>query len=148
MITLRRMLERDVEEVTQIEGSVVEFPWSYGIFRDCIKVGYDCWVFEDQDEIIGYGLLSIGAGEAHILNICIRPDRQRNGLGTRMMKHLMQRADELKAQSVYLEVRASNKGAFDLYQDIGFSVIGRRKDYYPHKNGREDAIVLELCFRS
>lgn len=147
-VNIRRMTQDDVFAVVQIEEAVVDFPWTYGIFSDCVKVGYDCWVVEHDSEVIGYGLLSMGDREAHVLNICIIPPMQRRGIGWQLMNHLLERARTLKAQSVYLEVRASNEGAYDLYQKLGFSVIGHRKDYYPHKEGREDAIVLELCFEA
>ena len=140
------MQQKDIEGVMAIEEVVCDFPWTYSIFSDCMKVGYSCWVLEDQEEIVGYGLLSVAANEGHILNLCIKPERQRQGLGRRMMQHLIEQAKKLEAQSVYLEVRVSNHGAFDLYQQLGFSVIGHRKDYYPHIDGREDALVLELIF--
>ncbi len=151
MIIIREMRQADVESVMAIETVVCEFPWTYGIYSDCIKVGYSCWVLEDEGghepEIVGYGLFSMAANEAHILQLCIKPDRQRQGLGRRMMKHLLETAKNSGASSVYLEVRLSNHGAFDLYQSLGFTVIGHRKDYYPATNGREDAIVLELSFK-
>lgn len=146
MTIIRAMQQKDIEGVMAIEEVVCDFPWTYSIFSDCMKVGYSCWVLEDQEEIAGYGLLSVAANEGHILNLCIKPERQRQGLGRRMMQHLIEQAKKLEAQSVYLEVRVSNHGAFDLYQKLGFSVIGHRKDYYPHIDGREDALVLELIF--
>ena len=86
----------------------------------------------------------MAANEAHILNLCIKPERQRQGLGIRMMHHLIEQAKKLKADSVYLEVRISNQGAYRLYKNLGFKVVGKRKDYYPAKGGREDAWVLTL----
>jgi [ribosomal protein S18]-alanine N-acetyltransferase len=148
MITLRPMTQEDVANVMKIEEVVCEFPWSHGIFSDCIKVGYDCWVLEDTElhEIVGYGLLSMSANEGHILNVSIKPERQRSGLGMRMMENLLSQAKQHHARSVYLEVRVSNNGAYELYRKLGFSVIGHRKDYYPHAKGREDATVLEFVF--
>lgn len=146
MIILRKMQQEDVDGVMEIENVVCEFPWTASIFSDCIRVGYGCWVLEEEGTIVGYGLLSVSAGESHILNICIKPDKQRQGLGMRMMKHLIKQSEYLKAESVYLEVRMSNHGAFDLYTKLGFVQTGERKDYYPHKDGREDAKVLTLYF--
>jgi len=148
---IRAMQQKDVKAVMAIEEVVCEFPWTYSIYSDCIKVGYSCWVIEDDlegegGEVVGYGLLSIAANEAHILNLCIKPNKQRLGLGNRMMLHLIEQAKKLHAISVYLEVRLSNQGAFELYKKLGFSIIGHRKDYYPALNGREDALVLELSF--
>jgi ribosomal-protein-alanine N-acetyltransferase len=140
------MQQEDVEGVMAIENAVVDFPWTYTIFSDCIKVGYSCWVLEKEGEVLGYGLLSMAAKEAHILNICIHPDRQRLGLGRRMMHHLIAQAKRLQADSVYLEVRVSNQRAFNLYDSLGFKQIGYRKDYYPAVGGREDALVLGISF--
>jgi [ribosomal protein S18]-alanine N-acetyltransferase len=144
MIILRKMQQEDVEGVMAIENVVCEFPWTASIFSDCIKVGYNCWVLDHEGVVAGYGLLSVSAGESHILNICIKPEFQRQRLGMRMMQHLIKQSRFLKADSVYLEVRVSNHGAYDLYQKLGFVRSGERKDYYPHKDGREDAIVMTL----
>ncbi len=147
MIIIRAMEQGDVDQVMVIERAVVEFPWTPSIYSDCIKVGYSCWVLEDNKEILGYGLLSMAANEAHILNLCIKPSRQRQGLGLRMMKYLIEEAKKLNARSVYLEVRVSNLGALELYKHLGFLQIGRRQGYYPAKDGREDALVLELSLK-
>jgi ribosomal-protein-alanine N-acetyltransferase len=138
------MQEKDVEGVMEIEREVVAFPWTPNIFSDCIKVGYSCWVLDEDGLIVGYGLMSLSGTESHILNICIKGSKQRQGLGLAMMNHLIQESRNLRADSVFLEVRVSNRGAFRLYKNLGFKVIGRRKDYYPDPNGREDALVLEL----
>jgi len=146
MTIIRRMQQDDVPSVMEIEQEVVDFPWTHSIYSDCIKVGYDCWVLDDSDEIVGYGVLSVAAAEGHILNLIIRPERQHQGLGRRMLNHLIEQAKKLQANSVYLEVRRSNTIAYDLYIKTGFIVIGERKDYYPAIDGREDALVLELTF--
>ncbi len=147
MIIIRKMQQADVESVMGIEQEVVDFPWTYSIFSDCIKVGYGCWVLEDGEEVVGYGLLSVAAAEGHILNLVIKPDRQHQGLGRRLLMHLVEQAKKLNTKSVYLEVRRSNDIAYDLYIKTGFIVIGERKDYYPALDGREDALVLELSFK-
>ena len=128
MIIIRKMQQADVESVMGIEQEVVDFPWTYSIFS-------------------GYGLLSVAAAEGHILNLVIKPDRHHQGLGRRLLMHLIEQAKTLKAMSVYLEVRRSNEIAYDLYIKTGFIVIGERKDYYPALDGREDALVLELSFK-
>lgn len=144
MIIIRRMQQDDVDGVMAIENVVCEFPWTASIFSDCIKVGYGCWVLDDGGSVVGYGLISVSGGEGHVLNICIKPQYQRQGLGMRMMKHLIKQCRFVDADSVYLEVRVSNHGAFDLYTKLGFVQISERKDYYPATNGREDALVLSL----
>ena len=148
MIVLREMREEDVAGVMRIEEVVSLFPWNYSIFSDCIKVGYSCWVFSEDEDIVGYGLFSIAANEAHILNLGIKPERQHQGLGRRMLTHLLKEMQAKRAVSAYLEVRVSNQIAFDLYQKMGFTVIGHRKDYYQANGGREDASVLEYVFNA
>ncbi len=147
MIVIRPMQQDDVEGVMEIENTVCEFPWTDSIFSDCIKVGYGCWVLSENNRVLGYGLLSISAAEGHILNLCIRPSHQRLGLGRRMMEHLIKQGIYLGAESIFLEVRVSNQGAFDLYRKLGFIHVGERKDYYPAKDGREDALVLSLSLK-
>ena len=144
MINIRKMTQDDAPAVFAIEELVCVAPWTEKIFRDCVAVGYYCWVFVESDNVIGYGLFSEAAKEAHVLNIAIHPNWQRQGLGLRMMKHIIQEAKNVGADSMYLEVRASNQGAIALYRDLKFTEIGIRKDYYKTEESREDAIVFVL----
>ncbi len=72
-VFIRSMNHEDLSIVSDIERQSYEFPWSHGVFRDCVLAGYQCVVLERDDEVVGYSILSIAAGEAHILNICIHP---------------------------------------------------------------------------
>lgn len=140
---IRPMRKRDLKSVVAIESSAYSFPWSLDIFKNCLKVGYSCWVGERGGEVITYGILSVAAGEAHVMNICVAPKWQGCGYGYRMLKRLMQVAWSHRAEMILLEVRPSNKAAIHLYQKLGFNEIGQRKGYYPAAGGkREDAIVL------
>lgn len=134
----------DIAPVAAVERASYLFPWSEGVFRDCVRVGYMCRVVESSDEIIGYGIMSFGAGEAHILNVCIRSDHRGGGLGRRLMNFLLDRAREEYMQEVFLEVRPSNAVAIRLYETLGFVRIGIRKSYYQATGGREDALVYKL----
>ena len=136
------MNQEHVAEVTRIETDTYEFPWTEGIFRDCLRVGYSCWAAESWRGLCGYGLLAIAAGECHVLNVCIKPDLQGQGIGGRFMGHLMDVAMGRGAGRIFLEVRVGNHAARRLYRDLGFREIGRRKGYYPAGQGREDALVL------
>ncbi len=139
----RLMTVDDVAGIMMIEQQIYEHPWTEGIFRDCIRVGYHGWVYEVENEIQAYGLISIAANEAHILNLCVAPVFQGQGLGKLMLLKLMDTAKALDVKSVFLEVRASNDFAIKLYDNAGFNQLGLRKDYYPaDKNGREDALVF------
>lgn len=136
------MAYADLKEVMAIEVSAYPFPWTEIIMRDCIRVGYCCQVVESRGRIEGYGIMSVAAGECHILNLCIRPESQGRGLARRALQHLLNLARAAGAQTAFLEVRPSNPGAIWLYQTAGFCEVGLRRDYYPAEGGREDALVM------
>jgi ribosomal-protein-alanine N-acetyltransferase len=144
---IRPMADVDVRGVIEIERASYQFPWSEGIFRDCLRVGYVCRVATVGDELAGYGVMSTGAGEAHILNLCIRESRRCRGIGRGMLEHLLSRAAANGAHEAYLEVRPSNTAAIRLYQTVGFEPVGVRRGYYQAVGGREDAAVLKLALR-
>lgn len=146
-LQLRAMRESDLDEVMEIELRAYPFPWTRGIFRDCLAAGYPAWVALEAGRIVGYGLLSIAAEEAHVLNVCIAPERQSHGYGRQLLRALVRHAREADAQRVFLEVRPSNPPAIALYESEGFNEIGRRPRYYPANHGREDAIVMAMELR-
>ncbi|EGV52224.1 ribosomal protein S18-alanine N-acetyltransferase [Candidatus Endoriftia persephone] len=146
LLDLRPMQAEDLEQVLQIEQRVYPFPWTLGILRDCLKVGYCCWVVTVDQQIVGYGVMSVVVDECHLLNICIDPGWQRLGLGRRLVERLLQLGRQHGAEAAYLEVRESNRPAHRLYRQIGFVEVGRRRDYYPAIGGREDALLLTLSF--
>ncbi len=132
-------------QVLEIEVRAYPFPWTEGILKDCLKAGYSSWVVTNTlGEVLAYSFMSMAVGEAHILNICVDPRQQRQGLGLFLMQHLTTLARAANCTIVLLEVRKSNKGAFKLYDSLGFQRLGVRKNYYPAHDGREDAIVLGL----
>jgi len=139
---LRPMREIDVEAVIEVEHSAYDFPWTSGIFHDCLRVGYSCWILSQHNPIDSYGIMTAGAGECHILNVCVRPELQNSGLGRYMMEHLLQLAIEYRADAAFLEVRPSNRAAIYLYESMGFNRVGVRRDYYPAAQGREDALIM------
>ncbi|HET6430931.1 ribosomal protein S18-alanine N-acetyltransferase [Dyella sp.] len=142
---IRALRMQDLDAVAELEASCYEFPWSRGIFADCLRAGHPCWVLWVQGQIAGYGILSIAAGEAHILNICIGQAWRGQGLGRRLLLRLLDVIRWSGAERVFLEVRPSNPVAQKLYASVGFTEIGRRPRYYPAREGREDAIVMELA---
>lgn len=141
-VILRPMRRVDLKWVAAIEQAAYEFPWELATFRDCFNVGYGCWVSEKASQIISYGIVSVGAGESHILNLCVNPESQGKGYGRQMLQKLIEVAEGHYAETMFLEVRPSNGPAIKLYQQMGFNEIGTRKDYYPTRNGREDALVM------
>ena len=141
---MRPMREDDLDAVHAVEIRAYEFPWTVGIFRDCLRADYPAWVMQHEGRIIGYFLMSIAADEAHVLNICIDPNFQGQGLGRQLLRALVRVARGRKAERVFLEVRPSNAGAIALYHSEGFNEIGRRPRYYPARDGREDALVMAI----
>lgn len=142
-VQIRPMMEIDLPEVAAIEQQSYAFPWSENIFRDCLRVGYTCRALDLAGQIIGYGVMSLGAGEAHILNVCVREQFRSVGFGRRLLEHLLERAAAAGVAEAFLEVRPSNLSAIRLYQHLGFEQIGIRRGYYQAPDGREDAIVLK-----
>lgn len=141
-LEFRPMRRGDLKAVNKIEQEAYEFPWEPHAFKDCLYVGYCCWVAEKLGQIVGYGIVTVGAGESHVLNVCIAPAWQGRGFGRCLMKKMMEVARSHRAEMMLLEVRPSNVKAVQLYQDLGFNEIGVRKAYYPAKKGREDATVM------
>lgn len=141
-IDIRPMHDLDVPVVVDIERTAYQFPWSEAIFRDCLRVGYVCRTIDVDGELAGYGIMSVGAGEAHILNVCIRDEYRCRGLARKMLAHLLDRARAAGMREAFLEVRPSNTAASRLYCSLGFEQVGVRRGYYQAVVGREDAAVL------
>jgi ribosomal-protein-alanine N-acetyltransferase len=142
-LSFRSARESDVPEILRIERSSYAFPWTEGIFRDCLRVNYTCRVAEIGVAVAGYGIMSVAAGEAHLLNLCVGEDYRCRGIGRRLLAHLIQVAANVGAREAFLEARPSNAPAIRLYQSLGFVQIGVRRGYYQAVDGREDAIVLK-----
>jgi ribosomal-protein-alanine N-acetyltransferase len=141
---LRPMREEDVPAVMRVEREAYPYPWTEGILRDCLRVGYCCWVLSGSKGILGYGVMSLAAGECHILNLCVHPHAWRRGLGRRILRRLLAIARSRNVDTAFLEVRASNQSAHTLYSAEGFCEVGMRRGYYPRAQGREDAVIMAL----
>lgn len=141
---LRPMQEADLPRVIEIERAAYPFPWTLRLFHDCLRVDYNAKVLE-LELMIGYGIMSVAAGEAQILNLCIHPDWQACGYGRQILEHLLDIARQKEVISVFLEVRSSNETAIHLYHKTGFNQIGVRNGYYPNGDkGREDAHIMAM----
>ena len=138
----RPMIEADLSAIMEIENRAYSHPWTAAIFEDCLRVGYCCWVLEMNKAVIGYCVMSVGAGECHLLNMCIIPELQNKKYGALLLDHMLEIARSHHADTAFLEVRPSNQYAIQLYFRAGFDEVGRRRDYYPALFGREDALIL------
>lgn len=142
--SVRALRESDLNAVMAIEVRGYPYPWTRGIFLDCLRAGYPGLAMEEDGLLMGYALLSIAADEAHLLNICIDPLSQTRGCGRGLLRAIIGVARDRGVQRVFLEVRPSNKPALTLYHSEGFNEIGRRPRYYPAADGREDALVMAI----
>jgi [ribosomal protein S18]-alanine N-acetyltransferase len=141
---LRPMAEIDLPVVMAIETAIYAFPWTQGNFRDSLAAGYDCWMYLRDGEPIGYAVLMRASDEAHLLNLSIAADWQRQGYGSLLLQQLCELARGRGARLFFLEVRPSNVAAVGLYERHAFQRIGLRRDYYPAPTGREDALIFGL----
>ncbi|HUS24618.1 MAG TPA: ribosomal protein S18-alanine N-acetyltransferase [Candidatus Binatia bacterium] len=140
---LQPMTPQHLDDVMQIERRAYEFPWTEGIFRDCLRVGYSCWlVTQGGGQTLAYAVMSMAVGEAHVLNLCVEPAHHQQGLGRFLLTHLLRLARSSGMEMMLLEVRKSNAAAIALYDNAGFRRLGVRKGYYPAVDGREDAWLL------
>jgi ribosomal-protein-alanine N-acetyltransferase len=140
----RPIKQADIDAVMAIELRAYPFPWTVGIFRDCLNVGHECWLMAGRGGLIGYFVLSCAAGEGHLLNLCVAPEHQGHGNGRRLLQQVFNVAQWYRLQRLFLEVRPSNPQAIALYESEGFNEIGRRPNYYPALKGREDGIVMAI----
>ena len=147
-VVIRAMRGNDIADVVAIERASYQFPWSEGIFRDCLRVGYVGRVVTMARQVMAYGVMSFGAGEAHILNLCVSETFRCRGVGRRLLGALIERAAAGGMAEAFLEVRPSNTSAIRLYLALGFEQVGMRRGYYQATNGREDAAVLRRALRS
>lgn len=139
---IRLMQHDDLMHVSDIERRSYEFPWSHGVFRDCLLAGYQCIVLDCEGDVAGYAILSVAAGEAHILNLCVEPALRSHGYGERLLDDILFRARTSSVREIFLEVRPSNANALALYKKKGFYLVANRPAYYQANEGREDAAVL------
>ncbi len=138
----RSMQHSDLPQVAEIERETFPSPWPLSSFRQCLDFGYCCCVLAQGSLVQAYAIMAVEVDNAHILNLCVRPEFRQQGEGRRMLNHLLKLARAAHVQAIFLEVRASNHPAIHLYQSTDFVKMGIRKGYYPSEKGREDALIL------
>ncbi len=136
------MRESDLREVMVLEQRNYEFPWTEGVFRDCLKAGYRMQVLRLDLVLVGYCVMQIAADEAHILNLCVDREYNHRGYARFLLDRMLAMAERTGAGMAFLEARPSTPRAIQMYERGGFNEVGLRKDYYQSANGREDAIVM------
>jgi [ribosomal protein S18]-alanine N-acetyltransferase len=146
-IALRPMQLHDLDAIMAIEPQIYTHPWTRGNFSDSLNSGYSAWVLENAGETIGYSLMMLVLDEAHLLNLSVAKNYQKQGLGRFLLEHMIATAKHYKATNMFLEVRPSNISAIALYENMGFCEMSVRRNYYPAANGqgREDAVLMGLA---
>lgn len=145
MLNIRKAKQSDLPSICTIEQITHVSPWSEGIFHGSFGQRNHNFVAEREGLILGYLFTSFIAGELTLENICVAKEAQGQGIGQALMKKLFQLANELTAQDIWLEVRASNISAVGLYKKFDFMQQGVRKNYYsiPGSTAKEDAILMK-----
>ncbi|MDO9180232.1 MAG: ribosomal protein S18-alanine N-acetyltransferase [Agitococcus sp.] len=142
-IVLRPMTQSDLPAVCAIEQQVQYAPWTEKLFSDGLERHW-CFVAEKSEQIVGFAVVQFVVDEASLLNIAVEPTQQKQGIGRLLLDEVLTQASAKKATTVFLEVRASNQRAIQMYQQAGFNEMGLRKNYYPAGNGKEHAVMMAL----
>ena len=136
---------RDINPVLTIERLAYDSPWSQAKFADSLNNPKTlAYLLTIDEQVLGYFVATHSPDSVDLLNICIHPEYQHQGLGTQLFDYLIQQLQTLSLNTIFIEVRASNKSTLLFYQKLGFKVIDSRKKYY--SNG-EDAKILRLQIR-
>ncbi|RKF18480.1 ribosomal-protein-alanine N-acetyltransferase [Alginatibacterium sediminis] len=133
----------DIDAIMAIEAKAHLNPWSRSLMRSNFGGLYCNFGLFDGKQLRGYCILRVVASEAELINIAVDPTFQGQGFGRQLMQYLIDNARTNNWSQIDLEVRLSNKSAQNLYQGFGFSLIGKRENYYPAAQGREDALLYQ-----
>lgn len=134
----------DLATAFTIEQASHAFPWSQATFASNQGDRYLNLKLEADGQLAGFAITQIVLDEATLFNIAIHPQWQRRGFGRALLEALIAELETRGVVTLWLEVRASNRAALALYEEMGFNEVTLRRNYYPSANGREDAIVMAL----
>ena len=145
MISLRYMKKEDIDGVLTVEKESFSTPWTEKLFYDEVENPRTVYfvAVTDNGEIVGYGGMWHVVDEGQITNIAVKKNCRGEGVGSKLLESLIKWAKNNEILVIQLELREGNAAAFGLYKKYGFSVVGKRKDYY--KNPTEDAILMDLA---
>ncbi|MDP1766029.1 MAG: ribosomal protein S18-alanine N-acetyltransferase [Methylotenera sp.] len=141
----RPMQMEDLDAIMAIEPHIYPYPWTRGNFSDSLTSGYSAWVLVCNEQIIAYSLMMMVLDEAHLLNLSVAKDYQKQGLGRLLLENMVEIAKNNHMANMFLEVRPSNISAIALYENMGFNEMAIRRAYYPATDGREDAVLMGLA---
>lgn len=145
-MTIRRMSAADIPFAAEIERLCFVHPWSEQSINEEMSKENSVFLMAFEDETpIGYVGLSTILDEGYMGNLGVVEEYRRKGIGRALMNELINECKAMDSAFVTLEVRASNTPAVKLYESLGFTEAGRRKNYY--KEPLEDAILMTLYFK-
>ncbi|MBJ7222630.1 MULTISPECIES: ribosomal protein S18-alanine N-acetyltransferase [unclassified Brenneria] len=144
MNTISTLMPADLAQAFEIEQASHPFPWTKQTFASNQGERYFNLKLTRHGQLAAYAITQVVLDEATLFNIAVHPDHQRQGLGRRLLEHLIQEMETRGIVTLWLEVRASNQRALALYNSLGFNEVSLRRDYYPTAEGHEDAIIMAL----
>ena len=131
MITIQPMKKEDISMVVTLEENTFSTPWSYEALEESfLKDNYYFLVAKQENIVVGYVGMYVVLQEGDITNIAVAKEVQGQGIGTKLLKELLEVAKKHGTETINLEVRVSNESAISLYKKHGFEIIGRRKNFY------------------
>ena len=136
-----------ISSLLEIEEESNPYPWTELNFKDCLERGYYSLALEEEGLFVGFAIMAISSEESHLLNIGIKKENRRLGLGEKLLRKMIIAAEVMGSKKIILEVRITNKSAYKLYEKLGFEEIGTRKNYYRLPEGREDAFVMSKSLK-
>lgn len=138
---IRRMTAADVSSVAELEARIFSVPWSVQGFADTLyREDVLFFVAYEEEKLLGYAGVYCTADEGEITNIAVSPLARRHGVGRALMETLANALADRQIDRIVLEVRVSNEAAIRLYEQMGFAVVGTRKNFY--EKPLEDAYVM------
>ncbi|MBQ4837756.1 MULTISPECIES: ribosomal protein S18-alanine N-acetyltransferase [Pseudoalteromonas] len=135
-----------IADIMRIENACHSHPWSEKTLTSCIGGRYFNACRDSELGLVGYFIAERAGPDYTLMNICVDPKHQGQGIATELMQALIQQCRDEQAENLFLEVRASNQAAIALYKKVGLNIMGTRKNYYPAELGREDAVLMGLEF--
>lgn len=141
---IRKMMLDDIEQVIVIDRVSFSLPWPERSFRFELtdNPASRCWVAEVDGRLVGIIVVWLIVDEVHVATIATHPEFRRQGIAKRLLSHALRELRNEGAQSSFLEVRASNFAAQEMYRKFGYEKSGIRPRYY--RDNDEDALLMTL----
>lgn len=135
---------QDLDQAFAIEQRSHAFPWSEKTFTSNQGERYLNFRLTVDAQLAAFAITQVVLDEATLFNLAVDPEFQRRGLGRQLLQHLIAELEARDVQTLWLEVRASNRAAIALYEQLDFNEVSVRRNYYPTADGKEDAIIMAL----